>query len=68
MERCSACRPVTFSLVAGELVYKHSGGEVHHYEEQLRTVRRGGSPIFLDDQGSEWSLEQLVVRRATQMA
>ena len=69
LERASACRPVTFSVgTDGNLTYRHDGREPHIFTEQLRTVRRLGQPLFLDDQGSEWLLNQLVVRQTGRQA
>ena len=63
LERASARWPVTFSAdPEGQLSYEHDGREPHFFKEQLRTVRRGGQAVFLDDQGSEWLLPQLTVK------
>ena len=52
-----------FSLDAdGNLTYEHDGRAPHFFTEQLRTVRRLGQPVFLDDQGTEWLLSQLVAK------
>jgi hypothetical protein len=69
LERCSACRPVTFNVDAnGQLSYEHDGRPPHLYAEQLRTLRRLGQPVFVDDDGTEWLLSQLVVKRTTDNA
>lgn len=68
LERCSARCSVAFSIVDGRLAYEHDGLETHFFREQMRTVRRQGSAVFVDDEGSEWPLEQLVVRRTAQTA
>ena len=66
LERASARWPVRFSLDAdGNLTYEHDGRAPHFFTEDLRTVRRLGQAVFLDADGTEWLLSQLVAKPAS---
>lgn len=47
--------------VTGELTYDHEGGS-EMFWDAMETQTRAGKVVFLDEDGNEWTEDQLVLR------